>query len=107
MATWEANVWVSPETGDIKTTVEASTAQGAKQQIKEKHGNIAQIYNLRHISNGSVSSGRSSGGGDIAGTMILFGIVVAIVLIVNFWYIILPIVLISAIVWIWKWLGED
>jgi len=107
MATWEATVWVSPETGEFKTTVEAGTSTGAHQQIKAKHGNNAQIYNLRHISNGSVSSGRSSGGGDIAGTMILFGIVVAIVLIVNFWYIILPIGLISAIVWIWKWLGED
>ena len=73
MATWKADVFVNSQVGRITTEVEASTFQGAQQQIYAKHGDVQQITNLRQVTG---SSG-SSGGSDIGGSIALIGLVAA------------------------------
>jgi hypothetical protein len=71
MATWRADVFVNSRVGRITTEVQASTFQGAKEQIYAKHGDVQQITNLREVRN----SGGSSGSGSISGTVGLIGLV--------------------------------
>lgn len=66
MATWKADVFVDSQVGRITTVVEASSYEGARQQIRAKHGNVQQINNLRQVSRGSVST---TNNGDLSGTM--------------------------------------
>ena len=73
MATWKADVFVNSQVGRITTEVEASTFQGAQQQIYAKHGDVQQITNLRQVTGSSGSSGGSDTGGSVA----LIGLVAA------------------------------
>jgi len=75
MATWKADVFVNSQVGRITTEVEASTFQGAQQQIYAKHGNVQQIVNLRQVSNSNSSA--SSGSFDGGGTVALLGLIAA------------------------------
>ena len=75
MATWKAEVFVNSRVGRINTQVEASSFQGAKEQIYAKHGDVQQITNLREVRGASSSSG--SGSGDVGGTVALIGLVAA------------------------------
>ena len=75
MTTWKADVFVNSQVGRITTEVEASTFQGAQQQIYAKHGDVQQIANLRQVRNNSSSS--SSSGSDVGGTVALVGLIAA------------------------------
>lgn len=82
MATWKADVFVNSQVGRITTEVEASTFQGAKQQIYAKHGDVQQITNLRQVR--STNSSSSSSSADVGGTVALVGLVTAAWVFVSF-----------------------
>ena len=88
MATWRAEVFVISQVGRITTEVEAATFSGAKQQIYAKHGDVQQITNLREVRSGGGSSFSS---GDCEGLVWLFGIGLVLYVVVNYWYIAIPI----------------
>ena len=88
MATWRAEVFVNSQVGRITTEVEAATASGAQQQIYAKHGNVQQIVNLRQVSSGSRPTFNSD---NSEGFMWLFGIGFVLYLVVNYWYIAIPV----------------
>ena len=98
MATWKANVFVNSRVGQITTTVEAATFSGAEEQIYAKHGDVQQICNLREVSSGGGSL--LSDAGDMGGWFILGCIVFATWLIMEFWWIIVPIAAICGLGWI-------
>jgi hypothetical protein len=99
MATWKADVFVNSTVGRISTEVEAATFQGAKEQIYAKHGDVQQIVNLRQVSSWGNSSS-SSDSGDAGGYLILGAIAFGIWLLVEYWWIIVPVVVIlGLLVW--------
>jgi hypothetical protein len=95
MATWRAEVFVNSQVGRITTEVEAATFGGAKQQIYAKHGDVQQIANLREVRSGGGGSSFSSG--DSEGFVWLLGIGFVLYLLVNYWYIVIPIGIILGI----------
>lgn len=97
MATWRAEVFVNSRVGRINTEVEAATFQGAKEQIYAKHGDVQQIVNLRQVSSGGSSSGSST---DVGGSFALIAALVAIWVIVEYWWIVVPIAAICLILYI-------
>jgi hypothetical protein len=98
MATWKADVFVNSRVGRITTEVEAATFQGAKEQIYARHGDVQQITNLRQVSSGG---GLSSGGSDTdaSGMLILGAILFCIWLLVEYWWIVVPSVVILGILY--------
>ena len=99
MATWRAEVFVNSNVGRINTEVEAATFQGARDQIYAKHGNVQQIVNLRQVS----SSGSSSSfDGDVSGYLILGALLFGIWLIVEYWWIVVPVAVICLIAWLYN-----
>ncbi len=99
MATWRAEVFVNSRVGRINTEVEASTFSGAKEQIYAKHGDVQQIVNLREVRSGGSSS---SSGGDAGATIGLIVALFGIWLIVEYWWIVVPIASICLIVWLYN-----
>lgn len=97
MATWKANVFVNSRVGQITTTVEAASYSGAEQQIYAKHGDVTTISNLRQVSDGG---SLLSDAADMGGWFILGCIVFATWLIMEFWWIIVPVAAICALGWI-------
>ena len=97
MATWQANVFVNSQVGRIRTEVEASSYEGARQQIYAKHGDVSQISNLQQVRSSSFSSG--SGSSDTSSSGMLLLIFIAIALIMNYWYYILPAAIIIGLLW--------
>ena len=77
MATWRADVFVNSNVGRISTEVQASTFQGAKEQIYAKHGDVQQIVNLRQVSRNSSSTSGDSSSGSVGGTVALIGLIAA------------------------------
>jgi len=77
MATWKADVFVNSNVGRISTEVQASTFQGAKEQIYAKHGDVQQIVNLRQVSRNSSSTSGDSSSGSVGGTVALIGLIAA------------------------------
>jgi hypothetical protein len=96
MATWRADVFVNSRVGRISTEVEAATFAGAKEQIYAKHGDVQQIVNLRQVSSGGSSSGSSL---DVDGTVWLIAILVGLWLIVEYWWIIVPVGILGGILY--------
>ena len=88
MATWKADVFVNSQVGRITAEVEASTFEGARQQIYAKHGDVQQIVNLRQVSSGGGSSISSA---DSEGLVWLLGIGFVLYLLVTYWYIAIPV----------------
>jgi hypothetical protein len=88
MARWVAKCWLGSQAGYQECEVDAATIGGAKQQLQRIYG-AEQIINLREV-RGSGSSGGSSFdlGPFVWILLILFGIG----LIVQYWYIALPII---------------
>ena len=84
MATWKADVFVNSNVGRISTEVQASTFQGAKEQIYAKHGDVQQIVNLRQVSRNSSSSSGDSSSGSVGGTVALIGLIGAVWLAMSF-----------------------
>ena len=97
MATWKADLFVNSRVGQISTTVEAASFRGAEEQIYARHGDVQQICNLREVSGGGSSL---SDIGDMGGWFVLGCIVFATWLMMEFWWIIVPIGAICALVWI-------
>ena len=97
MATWKAEVFVNSRVGRINTEVEAATFSGAKEQIYAKHGDVQQIVNLRQVSSGGSSF---TSDGDVGGYLILGAILFGIWLLVEYWWIVVPVaVIIGLLVW--------
>ena len=101
MATWKAEVFVNSRVGRINTEVEAASFQGAKEQIYAKHGDVQQIVNLRQVSSGG-SSFTSSG--DTGGYLILGAILFAVWLMLEYWWIVVPV---AAILGFLIWYGSQ
>ena len=91
MATWKAEVFVNSRVGRINTEVEAATFSGAKEQIYAKHGDVQQIVNLRQVSSGGSSF---TSDGDVGGYLILGAILFGIWLLVEYWWIVVPVAVI-------------
>jgi hypothetical protein len=100
MATWRAEVFVNSRVGRINTEVEAATFQGAKEQIYAKHGDVQQIVNLREVNSWSGGSSSSSDSGDVGGYLILGVILFGIWLLIEYWWIVVPVaVILGLLVW--------
>ena len=97
MATWKADLFVNSKVGRITTEVEAATFSGAKEQIYAKHGNVQQITNLRQVN--SNSGGSSFNSDDVDGKMWLVGIGIVIYLLVTYWYIAVPLIIIGGVLY--------
>lgn len=87
MARWTAKCWLGSEAGYQDCEVDASTINGAKKQLERIYG-AEQIINLREVRGGSGSSGSSGGSGALLG---LFAVILVIGLIIEYWYIAVPI----------------
>jgi hypothetical protein len=97
MATWQANVFVNSQVGRIRTEVEASSYEGARQQIYAKHGDVSQINNLQQVRSSSFSSGSNSSDSSSSGMLLL--IFIAIALVMNYWMYILPAAIVIGLLW--------
>jgi len=97
MATWKADLFVNSKVGRITTEVEAATFSGAKEQIYAKHGNVQQITNLRQVN--SNSGGSSFNSDDADGKMWLVGIGIVLYLLVTYWYIAVPLIIIGGVLY--------
>jgi hypothetical protein len=97
MATWKADLFVNSKVGRIKTEVEAATFSGAKEQIYAKHDNVQQITNLRQVN--SNSGGSSFNSDDVDGKMWLVGIGIVLYLLVTYWYIAVPLIIIGGVLY--------
>ena len=101
MATWKAEVFVNSRVGRINTEVEAATFQGAKEQIYARHGDVQQIVNLRQVSSGGSSF---TSDGDVGGYLILGAILFGIWLLVEYWWIVVPV---AVIIGLLAWYGSQ
>ena len=97
MATSKADLFVNSKVGRITTEVEAATFSGAKEQIYAKHGNVQQITNLRQVN--SNSGGSSFNSDDVDGKMWLVGIGIVLYLLVTYWYIAVPLIIIGGVLY--------
>ena len=101
MATWKAEVFVNSRVGRINTEVEAASFSGAKEQIYAKHGDVQQIVNLRQVISGGSSSGSSL---DLDGSVTLIAVLVGIWLLVEYWWIVVPV---AVIIGLLAWYGSQ
>ena len=101
MTTWKAEVFVNSRVGRINTEVEAATFSGAKEQIYDKHGDVQQIVNLRQVSSGGSSF---TSDGDVGGYLILGAILFGIWLLVEYWWIVVPV---AVIIGLLAWYGSQ
>jgi hypothetical protein len=101
MATWKAEVFVNSRVGRINTEVEAASFSGAKEQIYAKHGDVQQIVNLRQVSSGGSSF---TSDGDVGGYLILGAILFGIWLLVEYWWIVVPV---AVIIGLLAWYGSQ
>jgi hypothetical protein len=94
MSTWKANLFVNSRVGKICTEVQASTFQGAKDQIYAKHGDVQQILNISRVTGGSSNSDSDS-------SSMLLGIAALFLIgaIIKYWYIIAPVSIIVLILY--------
>jgi len=103
VATWRAEVFVNSRVGRINTEVEAATFQGAKEQIYAKHGDVQQIVNLREVRSGG---GSTSDSGDVGGYLILGAILFGIWVVVEYWWIVVPIAALGLIAWLYNYFSN-
>jgi hypothetical protein len=101
MTTWKAEVFVNSRVGRINTEVEAASFSGAKEQIYAKHGDVQQIVNLRQVSSGGSSF---TSDGDVGGYLILGAILFGIWLLVEYWWIVVPV---AVIIGLLAWYGSQ
>jgi hypothetical protein len=75
MATWKAECWLGSKAGRQTLEVQASSLNGAKEQLQRVYG-AEQICNLREVRNNS--SGSSGGSeGSFEGSVALIGLIAA------------------------------
>ena len=103
MATYRAKCWLGSSSGYQELEVQSSTLHGAKEQFERIYG-AEQVINLHEVrSNRSSSSSDST---DIGGYLALGAVLFGIWLLVEYWWIVLPIVVILGILIIMGW-NED
>ena len=93
MATWRANCWLGSSAGYQELEVQANTLNGAKQQLERVYG-AEQISNLREVRSGSSSSSSDT---DVTGYLIIGAGLFGIWLIVQYWWIVIPVAVIIGI----------
>ena len=98
MATYRAKCWLGSASGYQELEVQSNTIHGAKEQFERIYG-AEQIINLREVRSGGSSS---SSDGDVGGYLILGAILFGIWLIVEYWWIVVPIASICLIVWLYN-----
>jgi len=96
MATWKGEAWLGSASGRQTVTVQSSTFRGAKEQIEQIYG-ATDVWNLREVSR----SDDSSSDVDFGGWVVLFGILFVIWLVVEYWWIVVPLAAICLIGWIY------
>lgn len=100
MATYRAKCWLGQSAGYEELEVQANTSNGAKQQFERVYG-ATQIINLREVRTGG---GSSSDSGDVGGYLILGAIAVGIWLLVEYWWIVVPVAVILGLL---AWYGSQ
>jgi hypothetical protein len=101
MATWRAKCWLGSSSGYQELEVQSNTLNGAKEQFERIYG-AEQIINLREVRSSGNSS--SSDSGDVGGYLILGAILFGIWLLVEYWWIVVPVV---AILGLLVWYGSQ
>lgn len=95
MATWRAKCWLGSSVGYQELEVQANTLNGAKQQLERVYG-AEQIINLHEVHDGGSSSSDS---GDVGGYLIIGAVLFAIWLVVEYWWIVLPVSLVLGVLY--------
>ena len=94
MATYRAKCWLGSSVGYQELEVESNTINGAYQQFERIYG-AEQVINCH-----KVSSSGSSDSGDVGGYLVLGAILFGIWLLVEYWWVIVPIGVIGLIFYI-------
>jgi hypothetical protein len=100
MATYRAKCWLGSASGYQELEVQSNTINGAKEQFERIYG-AEQVINLRQVSSGGNSSFNS---GDAGGYVLLGAILFGIWLLVEYWWIVVPVV---AILGLLVWYGSQ
>ena len=96
MATYRAKCWLGSSSGYQELEVQSNTLYGAKEQFERIYG-AEQVINLRKVSSGNKPSFSS---GDIDGYLILGAILFGIWLLIEYWWIVIPVAVISGfLIW--------
>ena len=96
MATYRAKCWLGSSSGYQELEVHSNTLYGAKEQFERIYG-AEQVINLRKVSSGNKPSSDS---GDVGGYLILGAILFGIWLLVEYWWIVIPVAVISGfLIW--------
>ena len=98
MATWRAKCWLGSSSGYQELEVQSNTLNGAKEQFGRIYG-AEQIINLRQVSSGGNFSFNS---GDVGGYLTLGAILFGIWLVLEYWWIVIPIAAICLVGWIYN-----
>ena len=96
MATYRAKCWLGSSSGYQELEVQSNTVQGAKEQFQRIYG-AEQIINLREVRSGSSTSSSS---GDVGGYLVLGAILFGIWLLVEYWWIVVPVAAVCLILYI-------
>jgi len=96
MAIYRAKCWLGSSSGYQELEVQSNTMYGAKEQFERIYG-AEQIINLREVRSGGSSSGS---GVDVGGSFALIAALVAVWVIVEYWWIVVPIAAICLILYI-------
>ena len=97
MATWRATCWLGSASGYQDLEVQANTLNGAKEQLQRVYG-AEQICNLREVRS---SSSSSSSGDELSGYLFLALILFGIWVIVEYWWIVVPVAAICLACWLY------
>ena len=101
MATYKAEIKTVPTGGQFTVTTESGSISTARQQIEKLYDPI-YIYNLRECRGGGSSSGE-----DAFCWLYLIAFAVALYVIVEYWWIVVPLGVICLIAWICKQFSND
>lgn len=91
MATWRAKCWLGSSNGYQELEVKSNTCYGAKEQFQRIYG-AEQVINIREV-----KSSEGSGSSDISGFFPLAVVLFFIWVLIEYWYIVIPIALILGI----------
>jgi hypothetical protein len=97
MATYKAEIKTVPTGTAYTVTVESGSMSTAKQEIEHLYDPI-YIRNLRQVSSGS----SSYDGGDVGGYLMLGAILFGIWVVIEYWWIVVPIAAICLAGWIYN-----
>jgi hypothetical protein len=86
MATYRAKCWLGSSSGYQELEVQSNTRNGAYEQFERIYG-AEQIINLREVNSGNSSSNSDL---NIGGSFTLIAIVVALWVLIEWWWIAIP-----------------